>query len=206
MKALYRAVAALAALLTVPTLYYLKIVHVVIEFGFMDGFLDDSFSVKQLVDIFSDDGKGFRLPELAPETVRLLAPLKSPFIVTCVFACLTAAMILAVFICSALTNAKRVNCCLAAGGAAATLGTIISFNAMTSKVVDGTVSLSALINANLSGSASTLGKLAGLFGVGDALDSFGELVLLRLHSAVICVMIIFIFILLWSLAFVLVEE
>ncbi len=205
MKALYRVVAALAALLTVPVLYYLKIVHIVIEFGFMDGFLDDSFSVKQLIEVFGGDD-GFKLPELAPEVIELLAPLRTPFIVTCVFACLTAALILAVFICSALTNAKRVNCCLAAGGAAATLGTIISFNAMTSKIVDGTVSLSALINAGLSGSASTIGKLAGLFGAGDALDSFGELVLLRLHSAVICVMIIFIFILLWSLAFVLVEE
>ena len=207
MKILYRVVAVLAALLTIPTLIYLKLIHIVIEFSVIDGFLDDSFSIKQLYDIFTDNGNSeFKFPEISKPVLEVLAPLKEPFIVTCVFAALLLICILAVLICSAFTNARKVNCCLAGAGILSSIGLIASFNATAGKILDGTVSLSAILNASMSASESNLGKVGASLGLGNLTEGIGSLIVLQLHSAIICTMIIFIFILLWTLAFIIIDS
>ena len=48
MKILYRVIAAVAALLAFPALWFMKLLHITIELGFMEGFLDDSFSINDI--------------------------------------------------------------------------------------------------------------------------------------------------------------
>ena len=105
MKIVYRVIAAIAALLTIPALWFLKLIHIGIELGFMEALFDDSFSIDQIYDFFKD--KSAELSgklELSERMAEVLAPLKTPAIVTLVFLALVLVSILAVFFCSALTN------------------------------------------------------------------------------------------------------
>ncbi len=205
MKALYRIVAALAAALAFPALYFMKLIRVVIEMGFMEGFFDDSFSLEDLVGLAKDyriGEDGFEMSKVLSET---LMPLKNPAIVTLVFLCLTIAMVLAVLFCSIFTNAKKVNLVFSALGAVAALGTIISFNSMTDIVISGTLPLGHIVNALLADSSSIIAGIAALFGAGDAISLIGELKVLQLGSAFITVLFIFAFEIIWALSFILIN-
>ena len=205
MKAVYRIVAALAAALAFPALWFLKIIHYVIDLGFTDGYLDDEVSISDIMSFMSDKGSSFKMPELTSNVVKTLEPLKASAITTAVFLAVMLLMIVAVIICSAFTNARKVNLCFSFVGAVGTIGAMAAFNHLTSLVIDGTVPLSSIIDAFFADSGSFLGSLASMFGLGSAVSLIGELVLLRLSSAVVMVLIIFIFLIFWIGAFMLVD-
>lgn len=204
MKAVYRTVAALMAVVAFPALYFLKMFHIVAQLGFTEGYFDDQFSLQQIFDFFKDktDGaSGFELSEAMRST---LAPLKPAAIATAVFLAIMLIMLLAVIICSAFTNARKVNLTFSLVGLASTIGAMTAFNSMTSLIVDGTVSLGSIINAAISG-GSTLGSIGAFLGIGNLISAVGELKLLRLDSAVIIVIIIFIALALWTASFMLID-
>ncbi len=206
MKILYRVVAALAALLTIPSLFFIKLIQVTVKLGFVDGYFHDSFALydfyKYVADKKIDLDQEFALSENIAKT---LAPLKTPAIVTLVFLCLMLVMILAVFFCSALTNARKVNLVLSVVGVISVVGLMISFSQMTNLIVDGTVGIDAIINSIFADSETTIGSIAAFFGVGGLVNIIGQLEALRLTSATIVVMVIFIFIAIWSGAFILLD-
>lgn len=207
MKALYRIVAALAVLLAFPALYFLKLIRIVMELGFADGFFDDAFSIDDVVSFIRDynielNSDSFGLSE---NVIKTLEPLKAPAITTLVFLCLTIIMVLAVFFCSALTNAKKVNLVFSVLGAITAIGTIASFNSMTDIIISGELPLNKIIDAFLSGSGSAIASIAGMLGAGSLFEFVGELKILQLSSAVVTLVLIFIFEIIWTLSFILIS-
>ncbi len=206
MKIVYRVIAAVAALLAFPALWFMKLLHITIELGFTEGFLDDSFSLndiyKFVADKKFDPETAFKLSENVAE---VLAPLKTPAIVTLVFLALTLVMVLAVFFCSALTNARKTNLVLSLCGGASVIGLMASFSHLTSLIIDGTVGIDKILNAVFADAGNILGTLASLLGLGSAAGALGTLRVFQLTSATIGVLFIFIFIALWSAAFILIE-
>ncbi len=205
MKIVYRIGAALAALLTVPALFFIKLVQITVHLGFTDGYFHDSFSLYDFYKIIEDRGINAEDFALSGNFAKTLAPLKTTAIVTLVFLCLMIVMILAVFFCSALTNARKVNIVLAVCGAISVIGLMVSFDQMTKIIVNGTVGLDAIINSLFADSQTVLGSLAALLGVGSLVSVIGELEALRLTSATIIVLFIFIFVAIWAAAFVLID-
>lgn len=205
MKALYRIVSALAIVLTVPAFYFMKLFRIVIDLGFMDGYFDDSFSVQDIIRIMTDYGVSVDSFELNANLAQTLAPMKTTAIVTLVFLCLTVLMILAVFICSVFTNARKVNLVFSIVGAISVIGTIASFNNLTDIVISGEVPLSDIVNALLADSGNAIAAIAALLGAGSAVSLVGELVIFQLGSAFNAALLIFIFIVIWSLSFILIN-
>ncbi|MBQ2811652.1 MAG: hypothetical protein IJE63_00255 [Clostridia bacterium] len=207
MKALYRIVAAVAALLAFPALYFLKLIRIVMELGFADGYFDDAFSVEDVVNFIRDYGIELNSESigLSENVIKILEPLKAPGITALVFLCLAIVMVLAVFFCSALTNAKKINLIFSALGGIAVIGAIASFNSMTDIVISGELPLSTIIDEILKGSGSTIASIAGLLGAGSLTSVIGELKILQLSSAVVTVLLIFIFEIIWTLSFILIS-
>jgi len=207
MKALYRIVAAVAALLAFPALYFLKLVRIVMELGFADGFFDDAFSVDDVVSFIRDYNIELNSGSLglSENVMKTLAPLKAPAITTLVFLCLTVVMVLAVFFCSALTNARKVNLVFSVLGVVAAIGAIASFNSMTDIVISGELPLNKIIDTILTGSGSTIASIAGMLGAGSLFEFVGELKILQLSSAVVTVLLIFVFEIIWTLSFILIN-
>ncbi len=206
MKILYRVTAAVAALLAFPALWFMKLLHITIELGFTEGFLDDSFSIndiyKFLGDKKFDPDTAFKFSENVTE---VLAPLKTPAIVTLVFLVLTLVLVLAVFFCSALTNARKTNLVLSIFGAVSVIGLMTSFSSLTSLIINGTVGIDKILNAVLADAGNVIGTIASLLGLGSAASALGTLKTFQLTSATMGVLFIFIFIALWTLAFILVD-
>lgn len=207
MKALYRIVAAASALLAFPALYFLKLVRIVMELGFADGFFDDAFSLEDVVHFIRDynielNSEGLGLSE---NVIKTLEPLKAPAISTLVFLCLTVVMVLAVFFCSALTNAKKVNLAFSVLGVVTAIGAIASFNSMTDIVISGQLPLNQIIDAFLTGSSNAIAGIAGMLGAGSLFEFVGELKILQLSSAVVTVLLIFVFEIIWTLSFILIN-
>lgn len=207
MKALYRIVAAMAALLAFPALYFLKLIRIVMELGFADGFFDDAFSVEDVVKFIRDYNIQLNSESvnLSENVIKTLEPLKATAITSLVFLCLTVVMVLAVFFCSALTNAKKVNLVFSVLGAITAIGTIASFNSMTDIIISGELPLNKIIDAFLSGSGNAIASIAGMLGAGSLFEFVGELKILQLSSAVVTLVIIFIFEIIWTLSFILIS-
>ncbi len=207
MKALYRIVAAATALLAFPALYFLKLIRIVMELGFADGFFDDAFSIDDIVSFIRDYNIQLNSESisLSENVIKTLEPLKAPAITSLVFLCLTIVMVLAVFFCSALTNAKKVNLVFSVLGAITAIGTIASFNGMTDIIISGELPLNKIIDAFLSGSGNAIASIAGMLGAGSLFEFVGELKILQLSSAVVTLVLIFIFEIIWSLSFILIS-
>lgn len=207
MKALYRIVAAASALLAFPALYFLKLVRIVMELGFADGFFDDAFSLEDVVHFIRDYNIELNSESLglSESVIKTLDPLKAPAISTLVFLCLTVVMVLAVFFCSALTNAKKVNLVFSVLGVVTAIGAIASFNSMTDIVISGQLPLNQIIDAFLTGSSNAIAGIAGMLGAGSLFEFVGELKILQLSSAVVTVLLIFVFEIIWTLSFILIN-
>ncbi len=206
MKILYRVIAAVTALLAFPALWFMKLIHITVELGFMEGFLDDSFSINDIYKFVADKNidpeTAFNFSENVSE---VLAPLKNPAIVTLVFLVLTLVMVLAVFFCSALTNARKTNLVLSICGGASVIGLMASFSHLTSLIIDGTVGIDKILNAFLADSGNVLGTIASLLGLGSAASALGTVRVFQLTSATMGVLFIFGFIALWTAAFILID-
>ena len=207
MKALYRIVAAVTVLLTIPALYFMKLCRIVIDLGFVDAYFDDAFSVEDIINLVQryNIELGADTFDLSSNLATVLAPMKTPAIVTLVFLGLMLLMVLAVFICSAFTNAKKVNLVFSILGAISVIGTIASFNNLTDMVISGEVPLSTIINALLADSSSTIAGIAAILGAGSLVDFVGTLMICQLGTAFNAVLIIFIAIAVWTASFILIS-
>ena len=205
MKAVYRVVSALLAALIFPALYFLNLIHYIIELKITEGYLNDNIVLQEIINIVTDFLKKSDRTPMGAHMAELLQPLKASAIVTAVFIVLMLLMALAVIICSAFTNARKVNLCFAASGLIATIGAMAAFNHMTSLIINGTVSVSAILNAAMSVSTSLLAGVGALFGAGGLTEYIGELVLLRLGSSFTATVFLFGFIIAWTAAFLLVD-
>ena len=177
------------------------------ELGFAEGYFDDAFSVEDVVNFIRDYSIELNSESigLSENVIKILEPLKAPGITALVFLCLAIVMVLAVFFCSAFTNAKKINLIFSALGGIAVIGAIASFNSMTDIVISGELPLSTIIDEILKGSGNTIASIAGLLGAGSLTSVIGELKILQLSSAVVTVLLIFIFEIIWTLSFILIN-
>ena len=207
MKALYRIVAAVTVLLTVPAFYFMKLCRIVVDLGFVDAYFDDAFSVEDIINLIQQHGIELNAETftLSENLATVLTPMKAPAIATLVFLCLMVLMVLAVFICSAFTNAKKVNLVFSVLGAVSVIGAIASFNSLTNLVISGEVPLSTIINALLADSSSAIAGIAALLGAGSLVDFVGELIICQLGTAFNAALIIFIAIAVWTASFILIS-
>ncbi len=205
MKAVYRVVSALLAALTIPALYFLNFIHYTIELQVTEGYLNDNITLQELCNLFSSGAKMPDFKAMGEHLAQTLQPLKVSAIVTAVFLVLMVLMILAVFFCSVFTNAKKVNLTFSLVGFAATIGAMTAFNHMTSLIINGTVPVSDILNALMADSSSLLAGIGAMLGAGSLSSVIGDLVLLRLSSAFTATVILFLFIVIWTVAFVLVD-
>ena len=207
MKILYRVVAALSALLIIPALWFLKTLHVMIELPTF--IFDAEFSLSEIYENFLKDESLSSIQNLkiSEELAAVLAPLKTPSIITAVFFVLMILFMLAVLICSAFTNSRKLNLALSLAGAASTIGLMTSFKKTTSLIIDGTVGLDKIINALVAESESTIIRLLSFFtgGIGNAVTSITKPLMFQLTDGTMAVLFIFIFIALWTGAFMLIE-
>lgn len=205
MKALYRIVAAVAIVLTVPAFYFMKLFRIVIDLGFVDAYFDDAFSLQDIINLMKEYNikpNGF---ELTPHLAETIAPMKAPAIVTLVFLCLMVLMIIAVFICSVFTNAKKVNLIFSIVGTISVIGVIASFNNLTDIVISGEIPLSHIVNAMLADSSSFIAGIAAILGAGNAINIIGDLMILQLGTAFNAAAIIFVSVAIWSASFILIN-
>jgi len=205
MKILYRVIAALAALLIIPALWFLKMINFAIETPI--GIIADSFSLDEIYKMIQDFDFGSKEFHISENLATVIAPLKAPAVTTLVFVVLMLLMVIAVFICSAFTNARKLNLIFSVTGAVSTIGVMASFSKLTSLITDGPVGLDKIINALAADSNSSIIKLITFFigGIGDAVNSVLRLLTLQLTDGTVAALFIFIFIALWTTAFILID-
>ena len=76
---------------------------------------------------------------------------------------------------------------------------------MTDIVISGELPLNEIIDAVLSGSGNAIASIAGLLGAGSLFEFVGELKILQLSSAVVTLVLIFVFEIIWTLSFILIS-
>lgn len=193
MKYLFKSVNAVLAALFFPAVIFLDLIFFQASTSLTDYGLEESFSLKRIIDILSgndplssiikSDGE-FSWPSgLASLNSRLIG-----FAAAFAVAALAAIFIIVFSICSS----KRIPILAAAGiGLAASIIMITCFNSAAGDVVDGTVNLVSAIG----GSGILVSILGGIVNV-------DKLMLGGFHNAMI---IIFVMIILWTLSFILIE-
>lgn len=193
MKYLFKSVNAVLAALFFPAVIFLDLIFFQASTSLTDYGLEESFSLKRIIDILSgndplssiikSDGE-FSWPSgLAPLNSRLIG-----FAAAFAVAALAAIFIIVFSICSS----KRIPILAAAGiGLVASIIMITCFNSAAGDVVDGTVNLVSAIG----GSGILVSILGGIVNV-------DKLMLGGFHNAMI---IIFVIIILWTLSFILIE-
>ncbi len=193
MKYLFKTVNAVLAALFFPAVIFLDLIFFQASTSLTDYGLEESFSLKRIIDILSgndplssvikSDGD-FSWPEgLAPLNARLIA---------CVAALAVAALAAVFIIVFSICSSRRIPILAAATtGLTACIVMIACFNSAAGDVIDGTVNL---VNA-IGGSGILVSIIGGLV-------NFDKLMLGGFHNALI---IIFVMIILWTLAFILIE-
>ena len=251
MKIVYRVVAAIAAILALPALYFLKLFQMFFDvtIGELEFATGDEFSLRQINQLvekifmmpgsdnyinFHETWDGFlaalkslvtefsadplkeiiekaRLAlnfsqyfEVKENTVEVLSVLKNPAIAVLVFFALVVVMALAVFICSAFTNARKVNLGLSIGGVAAVIGLFASFNHLVT-VVTESLTITELVSAILSDSESFGASIASFFGLANLIGGIIQINTIQLTAAPVAVLAIFIFVACWTAAFMLID-
>lgn len=193
MKYLFKSVNAVLAALFFPAVIFLDLIFFQASTSLIDYGLEESFSLKRIIDILSgndplssiikSDGEFSWPAGLAPLNSRLIA-----FVAAFAVAALAAIFIIVFSICSS----KRIPILAAAGtGLVASIVMIACFNSAAGDIVDGTVNLVSAIG----GSGILVSILGGIVNV-------DKLMLGGFHNAMI---IIFVMIILWTLSFILIE-
>lgn len=193
MKYVFKTVNAVLAALFFPAVIFLDMIFFQASTSLIDYGLEESFSLKRIIDIFTgndalssiikSDGD-FSWPEgLAPLSTRLIV---------CVAAFGVAALAALFIIVFSICSSKRIPVIAAAGtGLVATIVMIISFNSAAGDIIDGTVNLVTAI----AGSGIISSIIGGIVNV-------DKLMLGGFQNAMLILFVVIIF---WCLAFILIE-
>lgn len=124
-----------------------------------------------------------------------LSSIQAALISTVVFFFLAVLMALVIFIFNIFCKNRFVTLCLSGGGTLFLIAMLISFNAAAAPIIDGTISLSTLLGSSLFGSSMLSGILSYVASVS----------VLRVSSAWYIMLFLFIGIMVWSGAYLLIE-
>ena len=192
-KIVYRVVTALLALCTIPIALFSPIVRVVGEVSISDSYVYDEISVWDVYSMFfgkDSTFSGFARGAHLNESVKAMLPK----LITS-GCCLAGALILALVIVgfAAFSNKKLINIFLALGAVGAVIAMFVTFNeGFARPFTDGTISISDL-------------GLVEWGIINSLLNSFISIKVLQITSAGFLLAIVFICVVMWTLAFVLTE-
>lgn len=194
MKYVYKAVTAILALATVPATFFLEFFFIQASTSLADVGLEESFSLKRLYDIFvtkTDPFAMFFKGSSYFEWPEKLNPLVPWLIAAAVF--LVLAVVAAIFVCvwSICSNKRIVNIIVSGAGILFVVLMNIFFNKAASFLTLGTINIVQAVAGS--------GLIASLIG---SIVNIDTLVLGGFKNAII---ILFAVIIIWTLAFVLIE-
>lgn len=216
MKALYKTGTALLALAVFPVLIFTPFIKIIIVSDITSFFsstpkilVDDSYSLKELYELYTANketisSSGFSLSSL-PENV--VSALKTPAVLFLIFFAIAILCAVLVFFVGLISKNRRWPMIISAVGAGSSFGMNLAFNNISKPLVNGTISVTDFLGEDLlskmSGGLSELGNaLMSLFGSGKELI---DIRLFNLSSAYLFMLLLFLAIILWSVAFTLAE-
>ncbi len=215
MKAFYKIGTALLALAIFPVLIFAPFVKIIVVSDVASFFsstptvlLDKSYSLLDLYKLYTENKSVLQQADFSfaslPDT--LMDAVRVPTIVfLSLFALLLICAVLVIFF-GLFSKNRRGAMVLSAIGAASAFGMNMSFNDIAKPLLNGSVSITDLLGEKLteqlSGGMSALGDaLMSLFGGGELV----EIRLLALSGAYLFALMLFAAVILWSVAFTLME-
>ena len=215
MKAFYKIGTALLALAIFPVLIFAPFVKIIVVSDVASFFsstptvlLDKSYSLLDLYKLYTENKSVLQQADFSfaslPDT--LMDAVRVPTIVfLSLFALLLICAVLVIFF-GQFSKNRRGAMVLSAIGAASAFGMNMSFNDIAKPLLNGSVSITDLLGEKLteqlSGGMSALGDaLMSLFGGGELV----EIRLLALSGAYLFALMLFAAVILWSVAFTLME-
>lgn len=215
MKAFYKIGTALLALAIFPVLIFAPFVKIIVVSDVASFFsstptvlLDKSYSLLDLYKLYAENKSVLQQADFSfaslPDT--LMDAVRVPTIVfLSLFALLLICAVLVIFF-GLFSKNRRGAMVLSAIGAASAFGMNMSFNDIAKPLLNGSVSITDLLGEKLteqlSGGMSALGDaLMSLFGGGELV----EIRLLALSGAYLFALMLFAAVILWSVAFTLME-
>ncbi len=186
MKALNRIVTALLAAAVFPVAYFTDLITVYMHANIYDSNIVENLSIKRIIELFTGDGLFAGLIKDGSEIPDGLLEFKGNFIAFAVCFALALLIALATVIVAAATNSRKATASLGAAGLLSIIGMRIAFSAVSSAVKAGTLTLGSLTDISL-------------------LNVLGKIVLVTMSTAPAVMTVLFLAILIWNVAFIVID-
>lgn len=190
MKAVYRVVSAALALCVIPAAYFSSLFRINLSTSFIDTALGEEFSIHRLLSFSSDFGSSldgmFSGASFTEGLWAAIEPIRAALICFVVFYLLAVLIALAAAIVSAASGKRAAVVILGSAGIICMIGVFISFNKLSTPLLDGSLSVGTLLNIPLIGSLI-------------------EVSAFTLLSAPTIMLILFIAVVLWTVSFYITE-
>lgn len=202
----YRIVLAVLAVGVPLSAFFAKLFYAVIDsdvikmINSLQGNTDDTgatevtYSIKEIISMFSQSEGGSS--NMGAKIWESISGIHGELICIAVFFALAILSALAIFIFNFFSKKRFVTLCLGGFGTLSLIAMLISFNAAASPILDGTISLSTLLSSSLLGSSLLSGLMSYVASVS----------ILRLASAWYVMLFLFIGIIVWAGAYMLIES
>lgn len=189
MKAVYRIVCAALAIAALPIMYFQPLLRLI--FSPNQILIEEKISMKRAVDLFTGDGifsnlTGGKGLTMTPALKELLTPV----IATGVLLAIAVIIMIIIFFFAVFSNKQLLITILSAVGLILVAVSFITFKSATNPIINGEVPLSSLIEMGF---------------LGSMISSLISIKVLQLSSAPTLLLFLFIFILAWSLSFVITD-
>ncbi len=186
MKALNRIVTALLAAAVFPVAYFTDLMTVYMHANIYDSNIVENLSIQRIISLFTGDGLFADMVGSGTEFPAALERYKANLIAIVVFFALALLVALATVIVAAVTNSQKTTAILGTVGLLCMIGMMIAFSGVSTAIKEGSL---------------TLGGIAGM----TLLNLVGKLVLVTLSTAPTVMLVLFLTIAIWNVAFVMIN-
>lgn len=186
MKALNRIVTALLAAAVFPVAYFTDLMTVYMHANIYDSNIVENLSIQRIISLFTGDGLFADMVGSGTEFPAALERYKANLIAIVVFFALALLVALATVIVAAVTNSQKTTAILGTVGLLCMIGMMIAFSGVSTAIKEGSL---------------TLGGIAGM----TLLNLVGKLVLVTLSTAPTVMLVLFLTIAIWNVAFIMIN-
>lgn len=186
MKALNRIVTALLAAAVFPVAYFTDLMTVYMHANIYDSNIVENLSIQRIISLFTGDGLFADMVGSGTEFPAALERYKANLVAIVVFFALALLVALATVIVAAVTNSQKTTAILGTVGLLCMIGMMIAFSGVSTAIKEGSL---------------TLGGIAGM----TLLNLVGKLVLVTLSTAPTVMLVLFLTIAIWNVAFIMIN-
>lgn len=186
MKALNRIVTALLAAAVFPVAYFTDLMTVYMHANIYDSNIVENLSIQRIISLFTGDGLFADMVGSGTEFPAALERYKANLVAIVVFFALALLVALATVIVAAVTNSQKTTAILGTVGLLCMIGMMIAFSGISTAIKEGSL---------------TLGGIAGM----TLLNLVGKLVLVTLSTAPTVMLVLFLTIAIWNVAFIMIN-